>query len=379
MSRAHLVVGGGFYGLYAAERVAAMLPNAEVAVAEREDGFCSKATYNNQARVHNGYHYPRSVLTGLRSRINYPRFKKEFAPSVFDAFRKIYAVERRRSNVTAAQFEIFCERIGAEIKRADAETEALFEPALIEGVYAADECAFNATALRDCMLGRLRERGVRLLTNREAVRISAAAGGGLEVLLRSVRGGGEETLRADYVYNCTYSNLNALLRASGLSPVELKHEAAEIALVEVPEAFRGLGITLMCGPFFSIMPFPDQGRHSLSHVSYTPHFQWRDGAAGPPGPAPSYPLRSNYESMIRDAARYVPGLAGSKYVCSIWETKTVLPRSDVDDSRPILFHRDPGLPGVLSILGGKIDNVFDMDDALDEVFAADGRGAGRGS
>jgi hypothetical protein len=30
---------------------------------------------------------------------------------------------------------------------------------------------------------------------------------------------------------------------------------------------------------------------------------------------------------------------------------------------------------VISILGGKIDNVFDIDEALDEVFAQDSRGA----
>jgi hypothetical protein len=62
-----------------------------------------------------------------------------------------------------------------------------------------------------------------------------------------------------------------------------------MALVEVPEPVRGLGITVMCGPFFSVMPFPPRGLHTLSHVRYTPHEAWSDAAgarrrAGPVRP-----------------------------------------------------------------------------------------------
>jgi hypothetical protein len=44
--------------------------------------------------------------------------------------------------------------------------------------------------------------------------------------------------------------------------------------------------------------------------------------------------------------------------------KTVLPQSEVDDSRPVLHRKDCGLPGLTCILGGKIDNVYDMMDTL---------------
>jgi hypothetical protein len=68
--------------------------------------------------------------------------------------------------------------------------------------------------------------------------------------------------------------------------------------------------------------------------------------------------------MQKDAQRYVPALARARHVDSLWEVKTVLPASEVDDSRPILFHRHPQLPELISVLGGKIDNVY---DALKEV------------
>ena len=69
--------------------------------------------------------------------------------------------------------------------------------------------------------------------------------------------------------------------------------------------------------------------------------------------------------MINDARRYVAALAGCRYVESLWEVKSVLPSSDVDDSRPILFRRDHGLEHFTSVLGAKIDNIYDVLAEMD--------------
>jgi hypothetical protein len=63
-------------------------------------------------------------------------------------------------------------------------------------------------------------------------------------------------------------------------------------------------------------------------------------------------------------------LAEAAYVDSLWEVKTVLPSSEIDDSRPILFRRDPVVRNVISIVGGKIDNIYDVFMELDALRAA---------
>ena len=85
----------------------------------------------------------------------------------------------------------------------------------------------------------------------------------------------------DHVFNCTYSRLNFLNEKSALPLVPLKHELTEMCLVKMPATLQRMGFTVMCGPFFSVMPFPsvlhDEGfAHSLSHVRYTPHYEWQD-------------------------------------------------------------------------------------------------------
>ena len=60
----------------------------DVILSEKEEDFMQRASYVNQARVHNGYHYPRSILTALRSRASLPRFYEEFHSCIDDTFDK---------------------------------------------------------------------------------------------------------------------------------------------------------------------------------------------------------------------------------------------------------------------------------------------------
>jgi hypothetical protein len=50
-------------------------------------------------------------------------------------------------------------------------------------------------------------------------------------------------------------------------------------------------------------------------------------------------------------------------VKSIRDVKTVLVKNEQDDGRPILFRRKPEGSRVISVIGGKIDNIYDLFDA----------------
>jgi glycine/D-amino acid oxidase-like deaminating enzyme len=186
-------------------------------------------------------------------------------------------------------------------------------------------------------------------------------GGILEV--RTADGG---AIRAQCVFNCTYSQINRLLTQSGLEPLPVKHEITELALIAPPPALRNLGVTLMDGPFFSTMPFPAENLHSLSHVRYTPHESWVEPAAmrDPHAYLEARPPQSNCMYMIRDAKRYLPAIGEAKHVRSLFTVKTVLVQNEVDDGRPILLRWHPDLGNMATIMGGKIDNIYDVLAAL---------------
>jgi len=362
-----VIIGGGFYGCVVARELRRYFPR--VLVLEKEQDLMQRASYRNQARVHQGYHYPRSILTSLRSRINFSRFVEEYAEAVVSNFEKYYAIGKTFSKVTATQFRLFCDRIGAPVSPAPREVKALFNPFHVEDVFTVREYAFDSTKLKRLVRSQLAETEVEYETGAFALRLDPS---GKSCRVAFTLGGGVEEVEARYVFNCTYSLINGILWRSGLPIIPMKHELAEMALIQAPEMLRNKGITIMDGPFFATMPFPARALHSLHHVRYTPHHSWLDTPGRGYFDAHRYfeSIRpeSHYDHMIKDAVRYIPLLEGARFVESLWEIKTVLPSSEVDDSRPILFRPVEGVRNIICILGGKIDNIFDIQNYLGEFF-----------
>lgn len=67
---------------------------------------------------------------------------------------------------------------------------------------------------------------------------------------------------------------------------------------------------------------------------------------------------------MMDAQRYLPCMRDLEWVKSVFEIKTILKKNERDDGRPILFHRDSRDRNIISILGGKIDNIYDLFDII---------------
>lgn len=365
-----VIIGGGFFGCGLALHL--KTPKNSVLVLEKESDLMTRASYNNQARVHGGYHYSRSLLTALRSRVNFADFEDEYGDAIDSSFDKYYAISRVLSKVSARHFYLFCKRIGAEIEKAPPHIKQLFNDDLTEDVFTVKEHAFDSIKLRRQVRHQLDNNGVEYRLQTEANRLRKDPKGGLVLEYTDLKTGQTTCVHTKRVFNCTYSHINKLNEASDLPLIPLKHELTEMALVQVPDELHDLGITIMDGPFFSVMPFPSRGLHTLSHVRYTPHVEWHD-AQGPWRNGHQYLAENTpptaFHKMAADAQRYIPLLGQAKYVDSLWEVKTVLPASEQDDSRPILFaHNHGGIEGYTVVMGGKIDNIRDV---LMEVDSSD--------
>ena len=363
-----VIIGGGFYGAAIAIYLAKQRGLKHILLVEREQALLTRASYNNQARVHNGYHYPRSFTTAYRSRVNLPKFVRDWPLAVTKGITMLYAIARHNSRVTAKQFERFCREIGAKIESVDPSLSALFEPRLIEDVFLVEEYVFDATQLASWAKRELKESGVQVRFEARATAISNGRDKALHVALQS-NDGREELISSRYIFNCTYSGLNQFGGDFRATRTELKQEITELALMQSPAVLQGLGITVMDGPFFSLMPFPARGLHTLSHVRYTPHLSWKDEpSVDPYQKLANYDCVSRVDRMVRDVGRYLPAIFDAKYVDSLFEVKTILVKNEGDDGRPILFEKHSDLPGCYSVLGGKIDNIYDVLEKLEAEF-----------
>lgn len=351
----YLIVGGGFYGCCLALFLRSI--SDRVLLIEESGELMGRASRVNQARVHTGFHYPRSALTAVKSMVLHGRFMEDFPNAVVDDFEMLYAIARHRSKVSAKRFYRMFRDIGAPIRPAPPTQSALFNGEMIEEVFACSEMAFDYTVLRDHLAERLIREGVelRLETRLEALE------DGAESIRAGLSDGSEVTAR--FAFNITYAQINAVLDMAGLPQAKLKHELAEIALVEPPPDLARYGVTVMDGAFFSCMPYPSEKLYSLTHVRYTPHKSWTDSPGTPTTLGETIrhePLETRVRHMINDAQRYLPCLSEARYKKSISDVKTVLLKNERDDGRPILYQQMPSTSHVVSILGGKIDNIYDL-------------------
>lgn len=366
-----IVIGAGFYGLYAALRCGERGERILVLECEREP--FARATYINQARVHMGYHYPRSYATAVRSARYFERFYRDFGFSCLTEFDQVYATSARFSWTGAPEFRRFCAAAGI---RCDAVgPEKYFNPGLCDGAFLTREYAYDAQILKRWFLERLAEfPNVELRCSRRVEGVCERSG-------TWVVTAGDVTAEAPFLLNTTYAGVNEIHALLGLEPFEIKYEKCEIILCSVGEALRNVGITVMDGPFFSIMPFGKTGYHSLTSVTFTPHETsygpvaafpcqeesggyCRPGRLGNCAECPARP-KSAWPYMSQLARKYLRGEYSFSYAGSLYSMKPILKASEVDDSRPTVVRRLRTDPTFVSVLSGKIDTVYDLDEVLD--------------
>jgi glycine/D-amino acid oxidase-like deaminating enzyme len=340
------IVGGGFYGARIAVALSA-LGAGPVVLLEAGSGLMRRASFVNQARLHNGYHYPRAPRTGATAQRNFGRFLDEFRFAIRTDVQMLYAIARQ-SMVSVEQFVQFCAEIGSPCAEAPPDQKCLFDATTIEGVFAVEEFSLDASSIAREMASRLARAGVDCRFNRKA-RITGITGRG--VLLEA----GPDRIEAHHVVNCTYAELDTIGVRTGQA---IKKEIAEIAMIRPPPVLANLAVTVMDGPFFSTMPFPPLDCHTLTHVRYTPHEAWV-GPREPPRPRPSL-----VEAMVRDAARFLPCIGACTPLRSLYEVKAVLQATESNDARPILFETSPDSDRILSVLGSKLDHIYDVEALL---------------
>lgn len=258
-----LIIGAGLYGLYAALYCAKR--GQQVEVLEMEEAPFTRATYINQARVHMGYHYPRSLSTAMKSAGYFKRFTEDYSFCLHTAFQQIYATSAHFSWTDAAEFLKFCRDGGIPCKALP--VEEYFQPGLCDGAFLTEEYTYDAHILRDHLMEEIAKYpGVKLHFGRQITEIVKQSDC---YEITALHEGHREVYRAPFVLNATYASVNQVLeKVKGVTaePFGLKYELCEIILCKTGDKLRDIGFTVMDGPFFSIMPFGRTGYHSLTSV-----------------------------------------------------------------------------------------------------------------
>lgn len=372
-----IIIGAGLYGLYSAYFCAGQ--GQHVLVLECDSAPFRRATYINQARVHQGYHYPRSLSTAMKSAGYFARFNEDYGFCINREFQKVYATSGEYSWSDSGQFKKFCE--AARIPCEELNPGKFFKQGMCDGAFLTREYTYDAMVLRDYFTDRLHEMGtlveIRFGAN---IRKIEKTQDSYELYVEEDGSGRLQKYSTGFVLNATYASTNQILDMLGYEKFGIKYELCEIILCDVNDNLKEYGFTVMDGPFFSIMPFGMTGLHSLTSVTFTPHMTSYDAVpqfscqADSDGYCSTRHLgncndckakpETAFPYMANLARKYLLDKYGFEYKSSLFSMKPILKSSEIDDSRPTVVRIYSENPTFVGVLSGKINTVYDLDNIL---------------
>lgn len=363
-----IIIGAGLYGLYSA--LFCGRKGEKVLVLEHDSEAFSRASYINQARVHMGYHYPRSHSTAKKSADYYDRFVADYEFCIHNEFDKIYAISKNFSWTNAAQFKKFCNDTNILCKPIN--TNEFFKEEFCEGAYLSKECSYDAQALKKYFIEEIKKLpNVEIHYNSHIKKVEK------NTVNYIIATNFNTTYSSNFILNTTYASVNQVLKLFKEEPLKIKYELCEVILCKVSNNLKNVGITMMDGPFFSLMPFGQTGYHSLTSVNYTPHktsnslFPEFDCQQKSNNYCSSEQLgncnvciakpKTSWQFMLALAKKYLNDDITIEYVKSLYSIKPILQESEIDDSRPTVIKEFSKSPKLVSVLSGKINTVYDLD------------------
>jgi hypothetical protein len=362
-----VVIGGGLFGTYAALILGKI--GYRVLLVEQSNQLMTRASFVNQARLHTGLHYPRSIFTARETLIYYEIFRSRFPDAVID-FEQIYAVSNHNSKTSAGDFEAFIKRLGVEYEEVNADQH--FEPGRIAAAFKVEEPTFDSNILRNSLLSEVESiKKIEILLNQGVI------GGQVSDANSILELSDGSSIKTSGVVIAAYAGINSIRKVLNLPQLPLSFEIAEVLIGSVSPEMQSIGFTIMDGPFWSMMPFGSTGSVSLTSVGMTPlaratgipvfPCQRRRSGCTPLMLADCNSCRvrpkSGVEHQLMQMQMFMKKKNFFKLTGSLMTVKSILSTTEVDDARPTLVQKEED-SNTWTVFSGKISTLFDLEGAL---------------
>lgn len=368
----YIIIGAGIYGLYSADILQKNHKNSKILIIEKDKDTFSRASYVNQARLHNGYHYPRSLHTAIKCSHYFDRFIEDFKFSIVSDYKKIYAISQKFGMTTANNFEKFCDNANIPYRRIN-ELE-FFNKNTVDSCYETKEYTIDTLKIKKYYMEKLiYNKNIKIMYN-DYIKNVNIDNDYFSIVLNS-----NSRVKTGFVINMSYASLNSVLKIFNLETLKMKFELAEMTLCYPSNSLKGYGITVMDGPFFSVMPFDSDGIYSLSAVRYTPHQSCLSEL-------PYFKCQNNSQTcnelfldncnlckerpktawmhMLQLSKKYLKKEFLPTFKESIFAIKALMQSSSTSDSRPVIIKENLKNPKFISVLGGKLNTIYELNEAL---------------
>ena len=347
-----IVIGAGLFGIYASLDL--NKKGYKVLLIDKEKFPYKKASIVNQARVHRGYHYPRSITTALASNDFSERFIKDHANLINNEFSHFYGIDKFGSLTNSREFIRFADFLGLDYE--ETRITEPFSKERLEALFKVQEYSFDPFLLREFYLNKLNKTKI---DTRYSTFVKSAEKDidSWKLKLKSFDKD-ENFVECSNLINATYASINEINQIFKIKRIEVITQLSEILFINC-EDFISKALTVMDGPYISMMPFGFSGLHSLTSVVYTHHnnlseFKKDNNAFSS--------TKSNKEKILKQLSNYFSNDFKVVNHGSLFTFKTKLKSSHIDDSRPTNIYKLSDKPGFYQLFSGKISSIYEFEN-----------------
>lgn len=344
------IVGGGLFGC--ATAILLSRRGHHVELFERRSDILLEASRGNHARLHLGYHYPRSVATALSAREALESFLSEFGMCIRPDITHVVGIAKEGSRTDVERYLTFCDALDLPYVEC---WPRFVRRDMLAGAFRVREMSIDLDALRRACWAKLHHAGVR-------VHLCAPTKS-------------HDLRRYAKVVYATYSSTPLTLFSAFQKLPELRFAICEkIILKRIPELDNSSFIVLD-GPFFGFDPFDGSGLLIMGDVLHGTHASTVGLSALIPREL--YPLinqgivdpipASKAPAFLKVAKDFVPAFETAVTIGSLFTVRTVLSGVETTDERPSLVQRIDS--DTIVVVGGKLVTCMKVASEIEQLVA----------
>jgi hypothetical protein len=350
-----IVLGGGLFGLSIAIHLRKM--GKEVVIIEKDKDIFTKASKINQNRIHFGYHYPRSQETATQSLNGIVSFYHYFKDSISTNFDNFYLIAKNESNVSTQQFVEFCEALGISHDFAFPPEKYINREA-IEASFLVREPIFNYLKVKKILKKLISDNDLEVITNTAIKKIDYNGRHFNVTDSNSIIHEGE------YVINATYSGVNEILE---MVDHEMNLKFQDVLLPVYTSRHR-IGLTLMDGPFCSVLPKSNSSSQTiLSNVKHSVIAEASTKLGLKSLKFQKKIIDEHVANIYEESSYYFPFLKDEIQHNYFWRTVKALP-INMNDARVSEIFYHPNLSNFLTVLSGKVTTCWKIAFEINAII-----------
>ena len=325
------IIGAGWYGCHLA--YAFKKKGIDVKIFEKNSKIFNEASFYNQNRLHNGFHYPRSFKTRLQSKRGFRLFNIYYPELISNMDLSLYAIAENKSIIDFQTYKSIMS--SSELSFEDVSESVPIALNNIEGVIDTNEKIIDSEKSKLFFENKL--EGIIIKENKISINeINKLKIDGYKII--------------DCTWNKIFSN-------------KLFYYESTIIFKYLRKYQTNFGLTIMDGLFSSIYPI-DKKYATLSDVEYTPFFKTSSytNAYKAIQKITSDKINDIRKNMENKIINYFPQFNEHfEFVEPIFSVKTKKLDNNSDDRSSYLMKLDEN---IYSVFSGKIDTIFDIEYQL---------------